>query len=143
MTNPDGEAVGPQTPTPPGISDRKITARLLSCLMRLAPFEAQELGDGHVGPEHMLLAVLKEGNGVGVRALQNLGVDADELKRALYEKIADDPAAGDSTAPRPTEEERRAALEVRRMGALSRMRPEDRVVFTSDDATRVFASSTP
>ena len=75
---------------------------------------------------------------MGVQALQNIGVDACELMKALYEKIADDPAAGDSTAPRPTEEQHQAALEMRRMGALSRMRPEEHVVFTSDDATRIF-----
>jgi hypothetical protein len=56
----------------------------------------------------------------------------------LYEKIAQDPEAGDATAPEPSEEVRQAALEMRRERALSRMRPEDRVVFTSDDATRVF-----
>jgi ATP-dependent Clp protease ATP-binding subunit ClpA len=106
--------------------------------MRLAPFEARELGDRHVGPEHLLLAVLREGNGMAVQALLNLGVDTAELTRALYEKIADDPEAGDTTAPQPNEEERQAALEMRRMRAHSRMSPEDRVVFTSDDATRVF-----
>ncbi len=37
--------------------------------MRLGPFEAQELGDEHVGPEHLLLAVLREGHGVGIEAL--------------------------------------------------------------------------
>ena len=117
---------------------REFTPRLTKCLMSLAPFEAHELGDRHVGPEHLLLAVLREGNGVAVQALQNLGVDTAELMMALYEKIAEDPEAGDATAPEPSEEERQAALEMRRMRAHSRMNPEDRVVFTSDDATRVF-----
>jgi ATP-dependent Clp protease ATP-binding subunit ClpA len=117
---------------------REFTPRLTRCLMSLAPFEARELGDRHVGPEHLLLAVLREGKGVAVQALQNLVVDTAELMRALYEKIAEDPAAGDSTAPVPSEEERQAALEMRRMKAHSRMNPEDRVVFTSDNATQVF-----
>jgi ATP-dependent Clp protease ATP-binding subunit ClpC len=135
---PDGEAAGPEVATDPVVSDREFTPRLMKCLMRLAPFEAHELGDGHVGPEHLLLAILREGNGVAVQALQNLGVDTSELMRALYEKIADDPAAGDRTAPEPSEEDRQAHLEMRRAIAHSRMRPEDRVVFTSDNATQVF-----
>jgi len=135
---PDDEAVGPEVAPLPVLSDREFTPRLMKCLMRLAPFEARELSDDHVGPEHLLLALLREGNGVAVQALQNLGVDARELTRALYERIADDPAAGDRTAPERSEEESQASLEMRRAMAQSRMRPEDRVVFTSDSATQVF-----
>ncbi len=135
---PDEEVVEEQTAPDSVATPREFTPRLTKCLMRLAPFEARELGDRYVGPAHLLLAVLREGNGVAVQALQNLGVDTAELMRALYEKIAEDPEAGDATAPEPSEEERQAALEMRRMRAHSRMNPEDRVVFTSDDATRVF-----
>jgi ATP-dependent Clp protease ATP-binding subunit ClpA len=135
---PDEAVASPEPIIEPGVSNGEFTPRLRECLSRLARAEAELLGDHHVGPEHMLLAVLREGKGVGVQALQNLDVDAGELKSALYEKIADDPAAGDSTAPRPTEEEQQAALEVRRMGALSGMRPEERVIFTSEYATMVF-----
>jgi ATP-dependent Clp protease ATP-binding subunit ClpC len=136
--SPDDEAAGQEVAPLPVASDREFTPRLMKCLMRLAPFEARELGDDHVGPEHMLLALLGEGNGVAVQALLNVGVDASELMRALYERIADDPAAGDRTAPEPSEKESQAALEMRRAMAHSRMRPEDRVVFTSDQATQVF-----
>jgi ATP-dependent Clp protease ATP-binding subunit ClpA len=137
---PDEETVGPEAAGHSVASDRKFTPRLTKCLMRLAPFEAQELGDNHVGPEHLLLALLRAGNGVAVQALRNLGVDTSELMGALYERIADDPAAGDSTAPEPSEEERQAALEIRQIRAQSRVRPEDRVVFTFDDATQVFCT---
>ena len=137
-SGPDDETTGPEVAPLPVASDREFTPRLMKCLMRLAPFEARELDDDHVGPEHMLLALLREGNGVAVQALQNLGVDTSELTAALYQKIADDPAAGDRTAPEPIEEESQAALEMRRAMALARMRPEDRVVFTSDQATQVF-----
>jgi ATP-dependent Clp protease ATP-binding subunit ClpA len=135
---PYDEAAGPEVAAEPVVSDREFTPRLLKCLMSLAPFEARELGDDHVGPEHLLLAVLREGNGNAVQALQNLGVDGPELMRALYERIADDPAAGDRTAPERSEEESQASLEMRRAMAQSRMRPEDRVVFTSDNAIQVF-----
>ena len=80
-------------------SDREFTPRLMKCLMRLAPFEARELDDDHVGPEHMLLALLREGNGVAVQALQNLGVDTSELTAALYQKTRGRPRGGRSDSP--------------------------------------------
>jgi ATP-dependent Clp protease ATP-binding subunit ClpA len=135
---PDEETVELQTPADSVPVPREFTPRLQKCLMRLAPFEAQELGNDRVGPEHLLLALLRAGDGVAVQALRNLGAEAGDLMRALYEKIAEDPAAVDSTAPEPSDETRRAALEVQRMRAESRMRPEDRVVFTSGEATGVF-----
>ena len=135
---PDDEPAVSEVAPLPVASDREFTPRLLKCLMRLAPFEARELGDDHFGPEHMLLAILRERNGVAVQALQNLGVDSSELMRAIYQKIADDPAAGDRIAPEPIEKQSQAALEMRRAMAHSRMRLEDRVVFTSDNATQVF-----
>ena len=134
----DDETAGPEVAPLPVASDREFTPRLMKCLMRLAPFEARELGDDHVGPEHMLLALLRQGDGVAVQALTNLGVDTSELMRALYQKIVDDPAAGDRTAPERSEVESQASLEMRRAMSQSRMRPEDRVVFTSDNATQVF-----
>lgn len=135
---PDEDAVEAQPEPDPVASEREFTPRLAKCLTRLAPIEARDLGDQHVGPEHLLLGLLRAGNGVAVRALMNLGVDPIELVKALYEKIAEDPAAGDPTAPEPSEEARQTALEMRRVRATLRMRPEDRVVFTSDDASRVF-----
>jgi ATP-dependent Clp protease ATP-binding subunit ClpA len=119
-------------------SPRKLTPRLVTCLMRLAPFEARELGDEHVGPEHLLLAVLKEGHGVGVRALTNLDVDIPQLTMAVYARIAEAPGSSDPTARPPTDEDREAKLEMRRAMAQSRMSMEDRIVFTTSEAARVY-----
>ena len=83
---PDDEAADTEVAVGPVGSDQEFTPRLMKCLMRLAPFEARELGDDHVGPEHLLLAVLRAGNGVALQALQSLGVDTSELMRALYER---------------------------------------------------------
>ena len=137
VTGGDGEVVGP-APDDNEASPRHFTARLLTCLMRLAPFEAQELGDEHVGPEHLLLAILKEGHGIGVEALTNCGVDVTQLVVALYTRIAEAPEASDSTVPQPTERDRQAELDRRRMMAQSRMNMDDRVVFNSSEAVRAY-----
>lgn len=42
--------------------------------------EARQLNTLVVGTEHLLVALLKDGQGVAVKALQNLGVDVDRLR---------------------------------------------------------------
>ena len=39
--------------------------------------EAQRLHHSHIGPEHLLLGMLREGDGVAAKALRELGVDLD------------------------------------------------------------------
>jgi len=116
---------------------RKLTRRMLTCF-GLASRETEALGDDHVGPEHLLLAILKEGGGVGVKALNQMGVDASELRKAVYMRIVEAPGDSDPTAREPTDEEREERLDRRRRLAEAQMSPEDRVVFTSSDAAQVF-----
>jgi ATP-dependent Clp protease ATP-binding subunit ClpC len=132
----EGEVV--QTaPTGNEASPRHFTPRLLTCLMRLALFEAKELGDEHIGPEHLLLAVLREGHGISVEALTNLGVDVTQLTLAIYSRIAEAPESSDPTVPQPTDE-RQATLDTRRMLAEARLNMDDRVVFAHSEAARVY-----
>jgi len=119
-------------------SQREITPRLLRCLMSLARIEAEALGDEYIGPEHLLLAALKEGRGVGVQALKKLGVDITELRTAIYERIAEAPEASDLSVPSPTDQLREARLEMRHHLAEARMSFEDRVAFTGSEAARMF-----
>ena len=48
-------------------------------VMALANQEAQRLDHDYIGTEHILLGLVKEGSGVGVQVLKNLGVDLEEL----------------------------------------------------------------
>jgi ATP-dependent Clp protease ATP-binding subunit ClpA len=138
-TDPEAVATAADTGLPDNAaSPREFTPRLLTCLMRLAPFESQELGDEHVGPEHLLLAVLKEGHGIAVEALTHLGIDVPELTLAIYERIAEAPESSDPTVPQPSEQDHQATLNMRRAMAQSRMSMEDRVVFTTSEAARVY-----
>lgn len=52
----------------------------------LAHQEAQRLGHDHVGTDHLLLGVLREGSGAVARLLAGLGVDAGALRRAAESK---------------------------------------------------------
>lgn len=49
--------------------------------------EAQALGHDNVGTEHMLLGLLAEGDGFGIRALRALGVDPAALRTLVLARI--------------------------------------------------------
>ncbi|HVT67675.1 MAG TPA: Clp protease N-terminal domain-containing protein [Trebonia sp.] len=53
----------------------------------LAQDEAKELGHGSVGPEHLLLGLLLEGEGVAALVLESLGISLEEV-RDRAEQIA-------------------------------------------------------
>jgi Clp amino terminal domain, pathogenicity island component len=71
------ELVGPagsSNATPP------LTPRSRAVL-RLAQREARQLGHEAVGTEHLLLALVREGEGVGVEILNSLGVSPADVRR--------------------------------------------------------------
>ena len=56
-------------------------------IFELALEIANELGHNYIGTEHLLLAILREGKGVAVLALRNLGIDIAMLERSIYAAI--------------------------------------------------------
>jgi len=56
-------------------------------MFELASQEAESLGSEDIKSEHLLLGLILEGEGVAVRALENLAVDLAELKTVLLEVI--------------------------------------------------------
>lgn len=78
---------------------RKFTQRARNTVIH-AQEEARELGHPAIGTEHILLGLLREGEGIGARALISLGIDLDnvreEVKRLIgQEEISREEAAGD------------------------------------------------
>ena len=49
--------------------------------------EARALGHNHVGPEHLLLGLLRVAEGVGVQAIRELGVDPSVIRRVVHEGL--------------------------------------------------------
>ncbi|MFM2132569.1 MAG: hypothetical protein RL646_1772, partial [Verrucomicrobiota bacterium] len=60
-----------------------------------AATEARNLGHAYVGTEHILLGLLKEGEGVAARVLQQLEVDLERCRKEIMSDI-DTSASGDS-----------------------------------------------
>ncbi len=49
--------------------------------------EAIRLGHDYIGTEHLLLGLLREGEGIAAEILKNLGIDLDELRKAIEETV--------------------------------------------------------
>ena len=49
--------------------------------------EAQRFGQGCVGPEHLLLGLVREPNSLGCRALESLDIDLTQLKEEVERKV--------------------------------------------------------
>jgi hypothetical protein len=60
-------------------------------VMKLANEEAQRLRHEYIGTEHILLGLIKEGNGVGTNVLRNLDVDLHKVRLAVEELVGSGP----------------------------------------------------
>jgi ATP-dependent Clp protease ATP-binding subunit ClpC len=49
--------------------------------------EALRLGHDYIGTEHLLLGLIREGEGIAVEILRNLGSDLDEIKRSVEDAV--------------------------------------------------------
>jgi ATP-dependent Clp protease ATP-binding subunit ClpC len=64
-------------------------------VIRFSKEEAMRLGHDYIGTEHLLLGILKEGEGIAVKILQNLNCDLTKLKKAIEDSTA--PSGGTMT----------------------------------------------
>lgn len=49
--------------------------------------EAIRLGHDYIGTEHLLLGIIREGEGIAVKILRNLGADLQKLKKAIEDTV--------------------------------------------------------
>jgi hypothetical protein len=76
----------------------------------LAEEEAKSLGHDFVGTEHILLGLIREGEGVAARALESLGARLDDVREAVG-KLSQ-PGSAQATRPRPFTPQAKKALEM-------------------------------
>ncbi|GIF63461.1 chaperone protein ClpB [Asanoa ishikariensis] len=74
-------------------------------VLELALREALQLGHAHIGPEHLLLGLVRDGGGVGAQVLERFDADPAAVRRSVIEALtakananADDGAAPASSA---------------------------------------------
>ncbi|MEQ8201432.1 MAG: ATP-dependent Clp protease ATP-binding subunit [Syntrophomonadaceae bacterium] len=76
---------------------RKFTQRARNTVIH-AQEEAREMGHPAIGTEHILLGLLREGEGVGARALINLGIDLANVREEVKRFIGREENAGEGPA---------------------------------------------
>jgi len=74
---------GPQTQV---LGDIPFTPRSKKAL-ELSAQEARALGHNYIGTEHLLLGLVKEGDGMAYRVLLNLGLDLGKLRNEVMELL--------------------------------------------------------
>jgi ATP-dependent Clp protease ATP-binding subunit ClpC len=94
-TGPDSKMIG-NIPYTPRV--KKVLA--------LAAKEAKNLNHTYVGTEHILLGLLREGDGVAARVLKNLDVDIEQTRQEILKELdphfaAEEPSSGASPDPAP------------------------------------------
>ena len=77
------EIVAPEDTTVTSLTYTPRTKKIFELALEIA----NELGHNYIGTEHLLLAILREGKGVAVLALKNLGIDITVLERSIYMAI--------------------------------------------------------
>ncbi|MGL4622786.1 metalloregulator ArsR/SmtB family transcription factor [Chroococcidiopsis sp.] len=71
-------------------SEVPFTPRAKQCL-EFSLKQAREFNHRHIGTEHLLLGILREGQGMGVIVLRNLGVDLENLEQRLRTEMGNEP----------------------------------------------------
>lgn len=56
-------------------------------VIRMSREEALRLGHDYIGTEHLLLGLIREGEGIAIKILKNLGVDLHKLRKAIEEMV--------------------------------------------------------
>lgn len=80
------------TPGTAGVVDGRLPyAPAVKKVLALAAREARAMNHTYVGTEHMLLGLLREGEGVAAKVLKNLRVDLDACRREILKVL--DPSA--------------------------------------------------
>jgi ATP-dependent Clp protease ATP-binding subunit ClpA len=70
-------------------------------VLELSWDEARQLGNNYIGTEHLLLGILREGEGVASRVLENLGVDPRKLRSYVLSQLGkSEPSARLPETPR-------------------------------------------
>lgn len=58
-------------------------------VLELSWDEARQLGHNYIGTEHLLLGLIREGEGVAARVLENLGVDLNKIRANVVKMLGE------------------------------------------------------
>ncbi|WP_368489118.1 ATP-dependent Clp protease ATP-binding subunit [Clostridium sp. BJN0013] len=67
-------------------------------LLELSLFEARNLNHNYISPEHILLALIREAEGVAFTILNNLGADFNKLRKQLIDSLSGEQSVGSNNS---------------------------------------------
>jgi ATP-dependent Clp protease ATP-binding subunit ClpA len=91
-----------------------FTSRAKKCL-ELSLREALQLGDNYIGTGHLLLGLIRTGDGVGTQVLERLGADLGQLRDRVTVDLENDPEAGEGPGEAPLVRPSRQGDPIRRL----------------------------
>ena len=124
---------GPQTQV---LGDIPFTPRSKKAL-ELSAEEARALGHNYIGTEHLLLGLVKEGEGMAYRVLLNLGLDLAKLRNEVMELLGSGiPGYG---AQEPTKSDKTPAIDAygRNLNKLAKEGKLDPVIGRKEEIERI------
>jgi ATP-dependent Clp protease ATP-binding subunit ClpC len=68
-------------------------------VLELSLEEARQLGHNYIGTEHLLLGLIREGEGVAARVLENLGVDLTKVRTQVIRMLGETAEVTSGAAP--------------------------------------------
>ena len=68
-------------------------------VIELAMDEARNLGNNYIGTEHLLLGLIREGEGIAAQVLVNLGLDLGKVRQEVMELLGSSSAPGYTVSP--------------------------------------------
>ncbi|MFY9176624.1 MAG: ATP-dependent Clp protease ATP-binding subunit [Caldicoprobacterales bacterium] len=66
-------------------------------VMELSFYEARNLGHNYVGTEHLLLALIREGEGVAARILKDANIDFEKIRTEIMQMVQEEAGESQST----------------------------------------------
>ncbi|MFH1406762.1 MAG: ATP-dependent Clp protease ATP-binding subunit [Candidatus Omnitrophota bacterium] len=108
-------------------------------VIELAMDEARSMGHNYVGTEHLLLGLIREGEGVAAQVLQNLGLDLGRVREEVMELLGSGTPGPGSASQNVTSKTKTPALDAfgRDLTALARDGKLDPVVGRKEEIERV------
>ncbi|MGD9581850.1 MAG: Clp protease N-terminal domain-containing protein, partial [Vampirovibrionia bacterium] len=80
-------------------------------VLELSWDEARQLGHNYIGTEHLLLGLIREGEGVAARVLENLGVDLNKVRSNVIRMLGEAKTGSTTTSTTSTGRSKTPTLE--------------------------------
>jgi len=126
---------GPQTQV---LGDIPFTPRSKKAL-ELSAEEARALGHNYIGTEHLLLGLVKEGEGMAYRVLLNLGLDLGKLRNEVMELLGSGIPGYGATDPAVKSSDKTPAIDAygRNLNKLAKDGKLDPVIGRAEEIERI------